>query len=80
MLAPSVKEVNAMREIQQLMYDGKRLFCPKHPTEQLVEAKTESKRGTFSMLCQASLGGAFKCMNSAEWPSREDMLRDLENR
>lgn len=64
-----------MREIQQLMYDGKKLFCPKHPTRELIE----SALGTFSMLCEAGVGGGFSCMNSAEWPSREDMTRDLEN-
>ncbi len=66
-----------MRKIQQLVFDGRKLFCPDHPTQQLIEARTLSDRGTFSMVCQARVGDAHNCMNSAEWPSREGMLRDL---
>ncbi|MGA2468525.1 MAG: hypothetical protein ABSH06_29810 [Thermodesulfobacteriota bacterium] len=66
-----------MRKIQQLIYGGKRLFCPDHPDRKLEEAGTVSEHGGFSMLCTAPVGPGHNCMNSAQWPSREDMLRDL---
>jgi hypothetical protein len=66
-----------MRNVQQLVYDGKRLFCPDHPSQQLAEGKTSSERGTFSIFCPARMGEG-NCMNSAEWISRDDMLRDLQ--
>jgi hypothetical protein len=67
-----------MRKIQQLVYDGKRLFCPDHPNQNLEEGGgTSSTRGPFAVFCGASVGPGLRCMNLAGWPTREDMLRDL---
>jgi hypothetical protein len=66
-----------MRIIQRLGYDGKRLFCPIHPRQQLIEGP--SAKG-YAMICFASVPGtAFGCGNSAEWESREAMESDLAN-
>jgi hypothetical protein len=69
--------ISFMRMIQQLSYDGKKLFCPDHPTEQLEEAK--GKNGSFVVLCTAAVGPEQNCMNSAEWPTKDAMLRELTN-
>ena len=66
-----------MREIQQLIYDGKTLRCPNHPKRPLEEAITESDTGSFSIVCTAPLSGGGNCMRSAQWVSREEMSRDL---
>ncbi len=69
----------ANRTVQQLEYDGTRLFCPVHPTRELEEAITEGEHGTFSMVCTAPVAGAAgcTCMRSAEWHSHEEMMEDL---
>ena len=65
-----------MRKIQQLAYDGKRLLCPDHPDSQLVESSTLA--GRFAVLCSAPIPGtSLNCMNSAEWPTRADMLHEI---
>lgn len=66
-----------MREIQQLVYRDGKLFCPRHPDHPLEEGRTVSDEGTFSIVCLAPNGPRGNCMNSAQWPSREDMDRDL---
>ena len=70
----------AINEVQQLRYDGKRLFCPDHLNQALEEAQTNSEKGTFSMVCTfPTLGAAgATCMNSAERPSRQDMQDQLD--
>lgn len=72
-----------MRQIQQLVYDVERrhLFCPDHPSRDL-EVGT-GPGGAFTMICTAPVPGVVKdrvqnCMRSAEWPSRNDMIRDLQ--
>ena len=69
-----------MRPVQQLIFDGKRLFCPKHPERELDKGFSSTAQGParFSVFCTAPLAPAGNCMNSAEWPSHEDMLRELE--
>jgi hypothetical protein len=70
----------AVRQIQQLRFDGKRLLCPDHPNRDLEEARTSSERGYFSMVCTAPLAGSpgSTCMRSAEWPSRQAMVTELK--
>ncbi len=65
-----------MRQIQQLSYDGKRLYCPDHPYQPLLDSSSET--GKFQKFCGATADGGKPCMNSAEWPSREAMKHDLE--
>jgi len=66
-----------MRRIQQLVYDGKRLFCLDHPNQQLEEGMTSSERGSFTIFCRAAVPPSGNCMNSAEWPSRKHMIDEL---
>ncbi len=70
----------AVRQIQQLRFDGKRLFCPDHPNWNLEEAQTNSENGPFSMICTASIAGraGSTCMRSAEWSSRQEMAKALK--
>lgn len=58
----------AIRQIQQLSYDGKRLFCPYHPNRNLEEAQTNSEDGPFSLICTPPVPGnpGSTCMKSAE--------------
>jgi hypothetical protein len=65
-----------MRQVQQLIYDGKRLFCPKHPDQQLEPADPQAG-GKFFMICTAAIGPAVPCMKTAEWKSEEEMLQEL---
>jgi hypothetical protein len=68
----------ADHEIQQLRYDGTRLFCPDHPHRALEESITESEEGAFSMVCTAPVGLApATCMKSAQWHSKDDMEDEL---
>jgi hypothetical protein len=74
-------------QIQQLMYDGFRLFCPDHPMAELAEATTNSEDGPFAMICTADVPGVpgspgrfLTCPKSAEWPSRQHMNDDLTHR
>lgn len=69
----------AMREVQRLVYDGKRLFCPEHADAQLIESTTQD--GKFLVLCATPIvkNSNHICMNSGEWPTREAMLRELES-
>lgn len=71
----------AIRQIQQLRYDGKRLFCPNHPDRALEEAQSSAAGGPFSMICTASVPGrpGATCMRSAEWSSRQAMEAALEH-
>jgi hypothetical protein len=64
-------------KMQQLMYDGKKLFCPIHPKQPLETATTVSAGGTFSKVCMAATSGHGVCMNSAEWESEETMNAEL---
>ncbi len=70
----------ANRQIQQLEYDGTRLFCPDHPTRELESATTESEQGTFMKVCTAPIPGVAgaTCSRSAQWQSEEAMHQDLE--
>jgi hypothetical protein len=76
--------------IQQLEYDEEKnhLFCPDHPNVDLVVKVAEAHDGAeskFIMMCTAAVEGPagqtrtpiLNCMNSAEWPSQADMMRDL---
>jgi len=73
------REFSLRWPVQQLQFDGHNLSCPDHPNQILEEGQTVSAEGTFSFVCTAALeGGAGNCMRSAQWPSRDDMLRDLE--
>jgi hypothetical protein len=64
-----------MRLVQQLVYDGRGLFCPDHPDRDLEDEKTTG--GKFSVICTAPIGNNLSCMNSAAWPDRNAMLRDF---
>ena len=70
-----------MRKIQQLAYDGTRLFCPEHPNQELNETAANAP---FTKFCGAPVatvtlpGRTLYCMNSAQWPTREDMFRNLK--
>ena len=66
-----------MRQIQQLVFDGKRVFCPRHPHNVLKEAWMSGMDGPFSLICMAAIEWGMPCNNSAEWPTRVDMLREL---
>ena len=57
-----------------------RMTGPEHPDRAPVEAVTASERGSFSLVCiaPASKGAGHTCMRPAEWPSRDEMLRELE--
>lgn len=67
------------RQIQQLHYNGHRLFCPDHPERELEEAKASGGL-PFSMLCTAPVPGkaGSTCMKSAEWKSKEAMQVELK--
>src|SRR5690348_5766919 len=70
------------RSIQQLRYDGKRLFYPEHPDRELEETVTNDKLRPFAMVCMAPVpspipGEIGACMNSAEWQDREEMIKEL---
>jgi hypothetical protein len=67
-------------QIQQLEYDGTRLFCPDHPTRELEPATTESEQGTFMMVCTAPVPGVAgaTCSRSAQWQNEEAMQHQLE--
>jgi hypothetical protein len=72
----------ADHEVQQLMYDGTRLFCPIHPNWPIAEGESEvpseGEETTFSMVCTAPVGPApATCMRSAQWPSKDDMEDEL---
>jgi hypothetical protein len=70
----------AVRQIQQLRFDGKRLFCPDHPNRDLEQALTNSENGPFSLVCTAPVSGSAgsTCMKSAEWPNRNAMETTLK--
>jgi len=69
-----------IRRIQQLAYDGTRLFCPDHPTRTLEEASITGKGRPFGVVCTAPIPGepGRACMNSAEWPSRQATRDELK--
>ncbi len=72
-----LREDQIMRNVQQLAYDGSKLYCPKHPCNQLRESLTSGEGGPFSMTCIAMMEGGMPCGNSAQWRTREDMEREL---
>jgi hypothetical protein len=63
------------REIQQLQFDGRRLFCPDHPKRELEQTSIPR----FGMICTAPITGAAgaTCMKSAEWANEKEMKKDL---
>lgn len=73
-----------IREVQDLFYDGKRLFCPVHPDRQLVEGGG-GVLGKFSKYCSAEVGAPEHraaciepaCMKNAIWNTREEMDQEL---
>jgi hypothetical protein len=64
---------------EQLVYDGKRLYCPRHPTHALEASTMSTERGTFTMICLARIEGGTPYLNSASWPSRKHMEQELAN-
>jgi hypothetical protein len=64
---------------EQLAYDGKRLYCPQHPTHALETSTMATERGTFTMICLAGTAAGTPCLNSASWPSRKHMEQELAN-
>lgn len=68
-----------IRQIQDLHYDGKKLFCHDHPEQQLTEVEPDED-GKFSVVCFAPLksGGIAACPHSAQWETRADMRRELQ--
>lgn len=67
-----------MRIIQQLAYDGNKLYCPIHPQSQLREAATSDQPSReFCKTCFAPVEAGMPCYRSACWPSREAMEQDL---
>jgi hypothetical protein len=68
------------QQIQQLEYDGTRLFCPANPTRELEPATTESEQGAFMMVCTAPVPGVAgaTCSRSAQWQDKEAMHQELE--
>ena len=68
-------------KIQQLVYDGTKLFCPDHPNGQLEETVEPNFRAVCIVPTPrpnlGELGKSQVCMNSAEWATRSEMLREL---
>lgn len=62
---------------EKLVYDGRHLFCPKHPQQALETSTMSTDRGTFTMICLARIEGGTPCLNSASWPSRKHMEQEL---
>jgi hypothetical protein len=69
-----------MRQIQQLMYDGKKLFCPDHPDQALGmrQIRANQQPAKVGYFCTAIVGKTdngvlIHCMNSAEWRTRDEM-------
>ena len=67
----------SVHEVQQLFYDGKRLFCPAHPKHELEQATMQTENGLFAMICTAQVEGGGACSNSASWESRKLMEAEL---
>ena len=63
------------RPVQELAFDGARLFCPDHPEHPL--AKASPSEAQVRLVCLAPKAGARPCMRSAEWPSKNAMRQDL---
>ena len=63
--------------VQQLLYDGQKLFCPDHPERPLAHAV--SGDGKYRLMCDAAMPGPANtaCTKSAEWQSRADMEAEL---
>jgi hypothetical protein len=74
-----------MTRIQDLLYDGTKLFCPDHPNGPLKTGTTLSDTGSFSRVCMAATGVQSAdgtqptCMKSAQWKSEDAMNAELES-
>jgi hypothetical protein len=68
-----------MKQVQDLLYDGKRLSCPDHPDHPVETGKTLSDQGIFTKVCMAPTGSGGTCMKSAEWESEEAMNAELKS-
>ncbi len=65
-----------IRLVQELAFDGARLFCPQHPGQRLMPGPGSSSK--VQRICFASLDEGGYCWNTAEWLSEKEMLEMLE--
>ena len=79
-----IARISPTRAIQQLVYDGKRLFCPDHPNQDLATSQiyTKQQPAKVGYFCPAVVGKTdngtlIHCMNSAEWRTKDEMDADL---
>ena len=79
-----IARMSPTKAIQQLVYDGKRLFCPDHPNEALATSQIYAKQqpARFGYFCPALVGKTdngtlIHCMNTAEWRTKDDMDADF---
>jgi hypothetical protein len=69
--------INSMaHRVQDLEFDGHRLFCPAHPHWEINFTGSHP----YTAICFAPISGdgpGHACPKSAEWPGREEMEREL---
>ncbi len=64
-----------VRLVQELAFDGARLFCPRHPSQMLMPEPQGSIK--VKRVCFAPLEAGGYCWNTAEWHSEEEMRDEL---
>ena len=63
-----------IHSVQELRFDGARLFCPKHPQFRLFKGFHDVR---VFMLCLAPGPHLRPCMRSAQWATETGMREEL---